>query len=230
MRFNRRGGTPGYQARQPVCRPESGRPRVGQDSRLRDYTIHGGRSGRCGPGCGKGALGSVDYASPEQALRQPLDGRTDLYAVGVILYELLLGQVPFQGGEPLETLKAHVEEPVPSLPSSSREILADLVESLLEKDPNRRPQTAIQVPAALDRIAGRMRTREPVGDPVAPPRNGMGFRWRTPGYGPSPGQGNPRKRRRASGWDSLVLLRWQLVWAGGCWEWNKEEREMMHLR
>ena len=102
-------------------------------------------------------LGSVDYASPEQALREPLDGRTDLYAIGVILHELLLGRVPYYRDEALETLKAHVEEPVPSLPLEFPRDLADLVESLLEKDPNRRPQTAVQVLAALDRIAGRMR-------------------------------------------------------------------------
>ncbi len=102
-------------------------------------------------------LGSVDYASPEQALREPLDGRTDLYAIGVILHELLLGRVPYYREEALETLKAHIEEPVPSLPLEFPRDLADLVESLLEKDPNRRPQTAVQVLAALDRIAGRMR-------------------------------------------------------------------------
>jgi serine/threonine-protein kinase len=62
-------------------------------------------------------VGTPDYMSPEQARGQRVDGRSDLYSVGVILYELLAGQVPFQGQTPLDVVVKHVSEP-PAPPSS----------------------------------------------------------------------------------------------------------------
>ena len=62
-------------------------------------------------------LGTPEYMAPEQALGRPADQRSDLYALGVILYQMLLGQVPFRGETPSATLMSHIHSPVP-LPSA----------------------------------------------------------------------------------------------------------------
>src|SRR6266508_6870605 len=53
-------------------------------------------------------IGTAAYMAPEQATSRPIDGRTDLYALGVVLYELLTGQIPFQGDTPLAVMHQHV--------------------------------------------------------------------------------------------------------------------------
>src|SRR5918911_3109469 len=63
-----------------------------------------------------GYLGTPEYSAPEQAEGQA-DERTDVYALGIVLYELLRGQPPFRGGSPLGVLRQHVEAPVPRLPA-----------------------------------------------------------------------------------------------------------------
>ncbi len=62
------------------------------------------------------ALGSPYYLSPEQAQCRELDGRTDIYSLGIICYEMLTGSKPFQGDSPLETIMAHLNSQLPSLP------------------------------------------------------------------------------------------------------------------
>jgi DNA-binding NarL/FixJ family response regulator len=61
--------------------------------------------------------GSPYYMSPEQALGEPLDARTDLYSLGIIFYEMLTGKKPFAGSSAIEVLQQHVNAPVPELPS-----------------------------------------------------------------------------------------------------------------
>ncbi|HEX4618342.1 MAG TPA: serine/threonine-protein kinase, partial [Steroidobacteraceae bacterium] len=62
--------------------------------------------------------GSPYYMSPEQALGEQLDGRSDFYSLGIILYELLTGQKPYTGGTALDVLQQHVNSPPPQLPEA----------------------------------------------------------------------------------------------------------------
>ncbi|NUN15068.1 MAG: protein kinase [Myxococcales bacterium] len=94
-------------------------------------------------------LGSVCYAAPEQALRKTLDQRTDLYAVGVLLYELLSGRLPFDSDDPLRVLKAHVSYDVPPLPARVPEPFRWLCSELLAKNPDFRPRDGHEVAVRL---------------------------------------------------------------------------------
>ncbi len=98
-------------------------------------------------------MGTSRSMSPEQARGDPVDHRSDLFSLGSLLYEMLTGRHPFQAGSPLETMRRvvrHRPPPVTDLRPELPEDLALLVESLLEKDPARRPQTAAEVALALE--------------------------------------------------------------------------------
>ena len=101
-------------------------------------------------------LGTPVYMSPEQARGEAVDARTDIYALGVMAYELLTGAVPFKGKSSVDTLVAHQEEPVPrlqqKLPGLPDE-LAQLIEAMLGKTPDERP-TLAAVRAVLGRLRG----------------------------------------------------------------------------
>jgi eukaryotic-like serine/threonine-protein kinase len=60
-------------------------------------------------------LGTTDYVSPEQALGQPVTGQSDLYSLGIVLYEMLTGEVPFKGSSPVAVAMRHVREEVPDV-------------------------------------------------------------------------------------------------------------------
>ena len=103
------------------------------------------------------ALGTPAYMAPEQAAADPtMDGRADLYALGVVAYEMLTGAPPFGGRNAQATLAAHAAEaatPVNVRRPTTPPPLAALVTSLLEKRPADRPQTAQEVLDTLDGIA-----------------------------------------------------------------------------
>ena len=90
-------------------------------------------------------LGSVSYLSPEQVQRGIADSRSDVYAAGIIAYEMLTGEKPFSADSPIQIAYMHVNEEIPHLRSKRRDIpqaLDDLIASSTAKNPDERPRTA----------------------------------------------------------------------------------------
>jgi serine/threonine protein kinase len=96
-------------------------------------------------------VGTADYLAPERIADETVDGRADLYSLGIVLYEMLTGFVPFAGRDPIETLRAHAEEPVPGLPASVPALARAIVERALQKKPADRFASADEMATALDR-------------------------------------------------------------------------------
>jgi serine/threonine protein kinase len=92
-------------------------------------------------------LGSPYYMSPEQALGEPLDARSDFYSLGIICYEMLTGQKPYTGGTAMEVLQQHVSSPLPALPDDLRRYQPFLAR-LLAKARGERFATAAEIMAA----------------------------------------------------------------------------------
>jgi serine/threonine protein kinase len=88
--------------------------------------------------------GTPHYMSPEQSLGEPVDGRSDVYALGIVLYEMLTGACPFVGRNATEVIAKHISAPVPKL---------------LEREP--------ETPAPLVRLVDRMLAKDPAGRPTA---------------------------------------------------------------
>jgi beta-lactam-binding protein with PASTA domain/predicted Ser/Thr protein kinase len=186
-------------------------------------------------------MGTAQYLSPEQAQGHPVNASSDLYAVGVVLYELLTGKVPFDGESPVTIALKHVSEaPAPLLhlnPGIPPE-LEHVVMWALNKNPGDRPQDADQLILALEQakavIVSGARGQHTAsmaalaavgfGGPVAA---GGGTPLVPPPVTPPPGDGNgagvligeppppePEERRRRRRWPWILLLLGLLA-AGG---------------
>jgi tetratricopeptide (TPR) repeat protein len=149
-------------------------------------------------------VGTFRAMSPEQARSLPLDPRSDLFSFGTLLYEMLSGRSPFDGGSALETLTricTHRQEPLRKADTLLPKEFSDLVDRLLEKDPDRRPRSAGEVVRALEALepsgsslersgegeatwAGSPTTMDHSGRPTAPeePRGSTyrAFAWKRP--------------------------------------------------
>ncbi len=101
------------------------------------------------------AVGTPAYMSPEQMLDESVDGRTDLYALGCLLYEMLLGALPYEGATAMATLAHKLSGAPPAVPPSAESIpeaLSTLMLALLLRDPSDRPQRADDVIAVIDAL------------------------------------------------------------------------------
>src|ERR687884_690517 len=129
---------------------------VGPDGRLKVTDFGIARSGASQMTEAGSIVGTAQYLSPEQARGAPVDPRSDIYSVGVVLYEMLTGKVPFTGDTPVEIAMKHLSQ-VPELPSELRpNIPHDLdavVMRALAKDPEQRYGTAEEMDADLARVA-----------------------------------------------------------------------------
>jgi tetratricopeptide (TPR) repeat protein/type II secretory pathway predicted ATPase ExeA len=100
-------------------------------------------------------IGTVFYLAPEQALGQAVDNRTDLYALGVMLYELSTGRLPFSGEDPLTVITQHLHtSPVPPCAINPKipSLLEALILQLMSKQPEDRPPSATEVMQRLEGI------------------------------------------------------------------------------
>jgi hypothetical protein len=100
-------------------------------------------------------LGTTDYVSPEQALGQPVTGQSDLYSLGVVLFEMLTGSVPFHGSSPVAVAMKHVREELPDVllarPALSAATAA-VVDRAVSKDLERRYPDAASMVADLEEV------------------------------------------------------------------------------
>ena len=98
------------------------------------------------------SIGSPHYMSPEQARGLVVDGRSDLYSLGVVLYEMLTGRAPVDADETLAVALSHLNDPVPPL-AAALAAYQPLMDRLLAKSPDGRYESGQQVAAALDALA-----------------------------------------------------------------------------
>jgi serine/threonine-protein kinase len=116
--------------------------------------------------------GTPEYMSPEQARGDPLDARSDLYAVGVLLYQLLTGRLPFEADSPTQVVLAHLTRPPadPRVLTPERKIpdaLAEIALKALAKEPKDRYQDSDEMSAALGVALAKIEGRSS-GRPVLP--------------------------------------------------------------
>jgi serine/threonine-protein kinase len=110
-------------------------------------------------------VGTPEYMSPEQVRGEPVDGRSDLYATGVVLYELLTGKVPFLGASPQQTMRGHLEldaTPPRQLRADIPPVLERVVLRALQKRPADRFESAADMAAALSEVVESLGLRRAV--------------------------------------------------------------------
>ena len=147
-------------------------------------------------------MGTAKYLSPEQVRGRKLDGRADLYSLGLVLYECLAGRVPFLGETDADTALARLQrDPTdlgrlrPTLPRG----LVNLVHRLLSRNPNHRPSTGAELRAELLRVADEpapdlaalVEGSGPTPSPVGPVRSRPSSQRTRPGAPPIPGEATP---------------------------------------
>jgi serine/threonine-protein kinase len=118
-------------------------------------------------------VGTPAYMSPEQSLGKTVDVRTDVYSAGVILFQLLTGEKPYDAEDAFETLKEHREKPIPRLREVCPDVefppgLQQLIDRSMAKEPSRRYSSAGKFADALEEVAGGNTGRTPKPMALAP--------------------------------------------------------------
>jgi serine/threonine protein kinase len=121
-------------------------------------------------------MGTPHYLPPEQPLGKPVDGRSDIYSLGILFYEMLAGRPPFHDENSVALIFKHINEPPPPLASHVPELapeLCEIVHKMLQKLPEDRYQSGSEVVEALDNLSGIYPTPATGGKKSTPgtPRN-----------------------------------------------------------
>src|SRR5438067_1302791 len=223
---------------------------VGPEGRLKVTDFGIARSGASQMTEVGSIIGTAQYLSPEQARGSPVDQTSDLYSVGVVLYEMLTGQVPFTGDTPLEIAMKHLSE-VPKPPSELRpDVPHDLdlvVLRALAKDPAERYESSEAMSADLKRVLDGLPVGEETANAATAVLSGSGVlaaaptsvitrptdvtraRPAPPGAPPPAGyygyEGPPRRRRPIWPW-LLALILLVAAGAAGWYAYTKIQDEL----
>lgn len=119
--------------------------------------------------------GSPIYMSPEQCMGAPIDARSDVYSLGIVMYEALLGRVPFWGKNYVETMKMQIGEPPPAFRDLRPDLqisakLEAVIMKAIQKDPDKRYQSISDLRKDLEKILGtqKVKTRPPTSEESKP--------------------------------------------------------------
>jgi tetratricopeptide (TPR) repeat protein len=176
-------------------------------------------------------VGTPQYMSPEQATGRTLDGRSDIYSLGVVFFRMLTGEVPFKADSAVAVGIRHLQDPIPRLPDHLSS-MQPVVDRFLAKKPEQRFQAGAEVIDALDgvRASGMVpntviktevvNTAEirAIGDSLSMPalRESRSIRAE-----PDQRPKRQRLRRRAWPWVALVFFVWLGVWSY-LYPWNRD--------
>ncbi len=145
--------------------------------------------------------GTPQYMSPEQAQGKAVDGRSDLFSLGCVLYEMATGVSPFRTDSTLATLRRLIDDPPPAMASHDPELppwFVGIVERLLEKEPSKRFDSAKEVSELLEGCLAHL--QQPAGVPLpagVPPLGGNGA-GSLPPKGGTPARGTPPRFARTT--------------------------------
>jgi serine/threonine-protein kinase PpkA len=186
-------------------------------------------------------IGTPHYMSPEQARGLPLDGRADLYSLGIVFYELLVGRVPYQADDSLAVGIMHITAPLPRLPPHLA-TLQPVLDRLLAKEPEQRFQHGGELAEAIARIEREQRGQTRELPRVAPRVSSEGDLTADAGRRDEPSLGRlddvlrapgprrrsgPRPRKRGGlGWVALVLIVLG-VGVAAAWRYQDELRNLL---
>ncbi len=125
---------------------------------------------------GRGMIGTPAYMAPEQAQGDELDGRADLYSLGIVLFEMLTGKQPYEATTPIGIALKHINEPVPHILTTNPNLpsgLEAIIQKAMAKSKNDRYQTAVEMANALREVMHR-KAQDPNNLGTAMPETAIG--------------------------------------------------------
>lgn len=155
---------------------------------LADFGIAKAMDATSGATMAGASIGTPDYMSPEQARAEAVDGRSDLYSLGAVLFEMLEGHPPYEAGDPFTVALMHVTQPVPTL-SPEHAWLQPLVDALMAKQPEQRVGSGEAFMQAIETLLAASPQAASIAQTRASRRRGAGGNRLTSGGARTTGRG-----------------------------------------
>jgi serine/threonine-protein kinase len=129
---------------------------LADDGRIKISDFGLARAASANTATGQALLGTIAYLSPELVTRGIADTRSDIYALGIMMYEMLTGEQPYKGEQPMQIAYQHANDSVPARNPDVPDELDDLVLGATERDPEQRPSNAGELLERLHEIEGQL--------------------------------------------------------------------------